>query len=98
MENLEVRVQEIDSRSKSNTKRLDNMEIRLAEQEKLVTSVSLLTNEMTHVKSDVSEMKADVKTLVNKSGKTWDSLKEKILWLVVGGLIAFAFTKIGLPL
>ena len=98
MEDLAIKVAEIDQRSKSNTHRIDKIEQRLDETDKLVTSVQLLAQRMGTVEGDVSEIKTTVKELADKPGKRWESMVEKIIWLLVGGLIAFAAAKLGLPL
>jgi len=98
MEDFAVKVAEIDARSKSNTKRIDRMEERQDEADKLVTSVQLLAQRMGTVEGDVGEIKSTVKELAGKPAKRWDGLVEKIIWLLVGGLIAFAASHVGVPL
>ena len=61
MEEIAVKVAEIDQRSKSNTHRLDKVEERQDNLDKLVSSVSALANEQEHIKEDVTEIKTDVK-------------------------------------
>lgn len=55
MEDIAVKVVEIDQRSKSNTHRLDKVEERQDNLDKLVSSVSALANEQEHIKEDVTE-------------------------------------------
>ena len=50
MEDIAVKVAEIDQRSKSNTHRLDKVEERQDNLDKLVSSVSALANEQEHIK------------------------------------------------
>ena len=74
MEDIAVKVVEIDQRSKSNTHRLDKVEERQDNLDKLVSSVSALANEQEHIKEDVTEIKTDVKSLTERPGKRWDSI------------------------
>ena len=73
-------------------------EERQDEADKLVTSVQLLAQRMGTVEGDVGEIKTTVKELADKPGKRWDGLVEKLIWLLAGGVIAFAAAHIGLPL
>lgn len=98
----ERRLTEVDARSRSNTKRLDDMDKRQGEMEKrqdemdkLITSVSVLADREQRVESDVKEIKADVKTLASKPGKKWESMEEKILVTIVAGLVGFLLAQLG---
>lgn len=93
---LEHRLTEVEARSKSNTKRLDEVEKRQDDLEVLATSVSALAAREERVESDVKEIKADVKTLAAKPGKRWDGLVDKVVWAVLAAVIAFLLGRIGL--
>ena len=92
----EKRLTEVESRSKSNMKRLDDVEKRQDNLDKLVVSVEALAIKEQNVENDVKEIKTDVKTLTNKSGKRWDGLVDKIILIVATAIITFVLSKIGL--
>lgn len=92
----ERRLTEVEARSKSNTKRLDDLEERQDNLETLATSVSALAIREERMESDVKEIKADVKTLTEKPGKRWDTIVDKIIWAVLAALVAFMLGRIGL--
>lgn len=94
--NIEHRLTEVEERSKSNTHRLDEVERRQDNLDKLATSVSLLAEREERVESDVKEIKCDVKTLAEKPGKRYDSLVDKVVWAVLAAVIAFFLGRIGL--
>lgn len=94
--NIEHRLTEVEERSKSNTHRLDEVEKRQDNLDKLATSVSLLAEREERVETDVKEIKADVKTLAEKPGKRYDALVEKVAWAVIAAVIAFILGRIGL--
>lgn len=93
---IEHRLTEVEERSKSNTRRLDEVEKRQDNLEDLVSTVKVLADREERVETDVKEIKADVKTLADKPAKKWESLTEKVLSVVVGALIGFLLTQIGL--
>ena len=89
MEDIAVKVTEIDQRSKSNTHRLDKVEERQDNLDKLVSSVSALANEQEHIKEDVTEIKTDVKSLTERPEKRWDSIVGAIITGVVSFIVAW---------
>ena len=86
----------LDQRCKSNTHRLDEVEKRQDNLDKLAASVSLLAEREERVETDVKEIKTDVKALAEKPGKRWDAIVDKIIMLTLGAVMAYLFTKVGL--
>ena len=93
---IEHRLTEVEDRSKSNQHRLEDLEKRQDNLDKLVSTVEVLAVREKNVEDSVEEIKADVKTLTNKSGERWDSLVEKIIWTVVAAIVGFVLAQIGL--
>ena len=91
----EKRMTEIEARSKSNAHRLDAMEKRQDDQEKLINTVAVLASEQETVKSDVKEIKNDVKSLANKPGQRWEGIIDKAITSVIATLIGFILAKTG---
>ena len=83
MENIEKMVQEALDSTKSAHKRIDRMEKRQDNLEELTNAFSVLQNEQEHIKTDVGEIKDDVKQLVSKPAKRWDGLIDKAIAVVV---------------
>lgn len=93
---VEHRLTEVEERSKSNTHRLDEVEKRQGNLEDLVSTVKVLADREERMETDVKEIKADVKSLTDKPAKRWDDLVGKVISIVVGALIGFLLTQIGL--
>lgn len=92
----EKRLTETESRSKSNTKRLDEMEKRQDDLADLVSTVKVLADREARVEDDVSEIKNDVKEMKAQPGKRWNGLVDKAIMTLVGLLLGFIAAKIGL--
>ena len=92
----ERRLTEVEARSKSNMKRLDEVEKRQDDLETLASSVATLAAREERVESDVKEIKADVKSIAAKPGKRWDAIVDKVVWAVLAAVIAFMLGRIGL--
>lgn len=93
---IEHRLTEVEDRSKSNVKRLDALEKRQDNLDELVGTVKVLAVREEQVETDVKEIKSDVKSLTEKPAKRWDSLVEKVIAVIVGALLGFVFSQLGL--
>lgn len=87
-QDLSVKLAETESRAKSNTHRIEKLEQRQNDLDKLVTAVEVLAAREQSMESDVKEIKADVKTITQKPGKRWDSLVERVLYVIVGAAVS----------
>lgn len=93
--NVEHRLTEVESRSKSNSHRIEDIERRQNNLDDLVSTVKVLAVREENVENDVKEIKNDVKSLTSKPGKRWDSMVDKLIWAVAGAVLAFILAKIG---
>lgn len=92
----ERRLTEVEERSKSNSHRLNDLEKRQDNLDDLVSTVKVLAVREENVENDVKEIKNDVKILTSKPGKMMDDLTSKIITAVVGIIVGFIFSKIGM--
>lgn len=92
----EHRLTGVEARTKSNTHRLDEVEKRQDNLDKLTASVATISANQEHINGDVKEIKADVKALAEKPGKRWDSIVDKVIWAVLAAVIAFMLGRLGL--
>ena len=74
----------------------EGLEKRQDNFDKLVISVEKLALKEQNVENDVKEIKSDVKTLTNKSGKRWDGLVDKVILILATAVITFVLSRIGL--
>lgn len=96
MENIEKMVQEALDSTKSAHKRIDRMEKRQDNLDGLTKAFSVLQNEQEHIKTDVGEIKDDVKQLVSKPAKRYDAIIDKVVLSLVGAFVGFVLCKIGM--
>lgn len=90
------RLTRVEDRAKSNTHRIEDVEKRLDDNEKLVTSVALIAQKQETMESDVKDIKGTVQNLALKPAKRWESLVEKAIITVVTAVITFLLAKAGL--
>ena len=92
----ERRLTEVEERSKSNTHRIEDVERRQDNLDKLVTTVNVLATREENIENTVDEVRCDVKTLINKPAKRWDGLVDKIIMTIAAAIIGFILAKVGL--
>ena len=92
----EQRLTSVEGRAQSNTHRIDELEKRQDNLDELIGTVKVLAVREERVENDVKEIKSDVKSLTSKSGKMFDSLIEKLIWLVIAAIAGFFLAKVGL--
>lgn len=94
-DNLE-RLIETEQRSKSNTKRLDNLEPKVEDIHELTTSIKVLATEMKQMREDQVNMDMRIKTLEDKPNKKMDQIWSNIVSAITGGIIGFILIKLGI--
>ena len=93
-EELSVKLVEIEQRGKSNSHRLDKVEERQDNLDKLVSSGAVLATRQEAVEPDVKEIKSDVKALTEKPAKRWDGIVDKLIWLLISGAVGYLAAQI----
>lgn len=92
----EERLSKVEERSKSNSHRIDDLEKKQDKFDEIVTSINVLATKEQNVENDVKEIKSDVKSLTMKPIKRWEGIVDKILFTIVGIVLAYIFSKIGM--
>lgn len=87
---------ETESRSKSNTKRIDNLEKRVEDIHSLTLSVKEMATEVKIMRQDMNKMDNRVITLEQKPSKKLDQIWGYIVAAIIGGGISYIFLKLGL--
>lgn len=93
---LEVQVAEVEARCKSNGRRLDDVERKLEDNERMLSSIAVIAKRQDDMDGDIKEIKSDVKSLTSKPAKRWDSVVEKVMLTAAGAVVAYILAHIGL--
>ena len=94
-EELAVKLQETEDRSKSNAKRIDKLEKQNEALTKIATSVEVMATAQKDMKEDMAIMRADVDTLKAAPAKRWDKVTEYIILAVVGFVVGYFLQGFG---
>ena len=92
----EHRLTEVEERSKSNQRRIEDLEKRQDNLEDLTVAVNGLVIREENVETTVKEIKDDVKTLTSKPAKRWDGLVDKITLTAAAAIVGYILAKLGL--
>jgi chromosome segregation ATPase len=80
---VEHRLTEVEDRSKSNTRRLDEHDEKLKENRELIGAIKELAVETKYMREDLNETIDRLDKLESKEIDKWDKFK----WLIVAGLV-----------
>jgi len=102
-EEIAVKVAELDQRAKSNTRRVEKLELQTEAIQSLATSVEVMVKEQSHqteaierIEKSVEKLDGKVEVLEHKPAKRWESVIEKALLTAVGAVIAYILLQLGL--
>ena len=95
-EEMIEKIVEVEQRSKSNTKRIDSLE----KNTEALTDLVIVVKEM-NVKQDYTIKKVDkidsrVSKIEEQPAKRWNGIVEKALTIIVGAILGFIISRIGL--
>lgn len=100
---FEHRLTETEQRAKSNTRRVEKLELQTEAIQRLATSVEVMVKEQVHqteaierIETDVKKLDGKVEVLEHKPAKRWDSIVDKVIMTVVGAVVGYILVKIGL--
>ena len=80
--NFEGRLTKVETKVEELEKRQDNLD-------DLVITVKTLATREEKVEADVKEIKTDVKDIVSKPAKRWDTVIASIITAIVAGIIGY---------
>lgn len=100
---MESRMTALEQRCKSNSHRLEQVERQQEAIHSLAASLQVMASEQKHqtqaintVREDVSRLDGKVDALEMKPARRWEGLVEKLVWGVVGAVLAFLLARMGL--
>lgn len=86
------KLQEIDDRSKSNTKRLDTQEKKISDLEKTYSIMEKMDFRMGKVENAVERIDTKLENVDKSKGMKWDKLIDYLFYAI----LAYALIKLGL--
>lgn len=87
---------EIDSRSKSNTKRLDRLEELTETVHELAMTMKLMADKQERTAETVERLDTKLSAIEQEPAKRWKSIVDKVILTIVAALVGFALAQIGI--
>lgn len=94
-EDIEL-LKEIEQRSKSNTKRLDDHDKKIEDLSNVYIALTKTNDKVENIETDVKGIKSDIKEIKDKPGKRLEQIIGYILSALFCGLVGYVLAKIGL--
>lgn len=102
-EELAVKVAEMEHRARSNTRRIEKLELQTEAVQSMAESLAVFANEqknqtdsINRIEKNVEKLDGKVEALEKKPAKKWDKVVETIVTLLIGAIAALVFSQIGL--
>lgn len=83
-EDIVIHLTEVDTRSRSNTRRIEQLEKSTDVLNRLATSIEVMATKQEQMSDNIEKMDAKITVLEEKPVKRWDSLVTAIISSVVG--------------
>ena len=100
MENTELieRLVETEQRSKSNSKRIDEIEAEVKENRELTVAVKEIATEMKHMREEQNKMNERLKIIEEKPVKEYEETKSQVKKQVISFFVGIILTAIAFAL
>lgn len=85
----ERRLTEVEARSKSNTRRLDELQPLTEELHKMSKATVEIVNELKHTNKDVRDIKEKVDMLEEKPAKRWDTATTVLITVLITSIVNY---------
>lgn len=93
---MAVKLQEVESRSKSNMHRIDALEKNQDAINQLATSTAVMAQNISTMGDRIDSMSNDIKDLKEIPATRWKFVVEKAIYVLVAGIVGFALSKFGI--
>ena len=93
---LEHRLTEVEQRSRSNTRRLDELKETVDAINRVAVSVEKMALKQDIMNENLGRLTADVDTLKAEPGNRWKFVVEKAIYFVVAAVVGFILARVGL--
>ena len=100
---FEHRLTAAEHRGESNTRRVEKLELQTEAIQSLATSVEIMVKEQSHqteaidrIEKNVEKLDEKVEVLEHKPAKRWEGIVDKIIMMIVGGIVSYILVKLGL--
>lgn len=95
-EEMAVKLAGVDQRTRSNTRRIEDLEKDHEALNRLATAVEVMAAKQTTMSHSVDKLSEKVEALEQEPGKRWKFVVEKAIYIVVAAVVGFLLARVGL--
>ena len=95
-EELAVKLEAVDQRSKSNSHRIEDLERDHQALNRLATAVEVMATKQDSMGKSVDALTGKVEALEAEPGKRWKFVVEKAIYIVVAAVMGYVMARAGL--
>lgn len=95
-EDIVVKLEAVDQRTRSNTHRIDDLEKDHEALNRLATAVEVMATKQDSMGSSVDKLADKVAALEAEPGKRWKFVVEKAIYFIVAAVMGFILARVGL--
>ena len=92
----ERRLTETEERSKANEKNINELRGQIDAVNRLATAVEVMATKQDNLGESVDRLTGKVEALEAEPGKKWHFVVEKSIYFIVGAILAYIFSRVGL--
>lgn len=97
MEKDEIeKLEEVNQRSKSNTKRLDEHDTDIKELQNTYRTLEAMNYRMGNVEKNVQDINSKLEKVSEDKGKKWDKLIDYIFYFILASILGYIAVKLGI--
>lgn len=96
MNDIEVQVAHLEEREKSNTKRLDEHDIKIQKLEDTYILIQNVNYRIENVEENIEKINNKLDENSNEKGKKWDKFIDYVFYFVLCALLTYISTKLGI--
>ena len=95
-EEIAAAMASVESRCKSNTHRLDELEQRQNAMDERISTVKVLACRQETVEADVKEIKTDVKNLSARPQRRMEAVADKLIYGLLAAILSYLLAQTGI--
>lgn len=96
MNDVEVLVAHLEERAKSNTKRIDEHDVKIQKLEDTYSLIQNVNYRIENVEENIEKINNKLDENSNEKGKKWDKFIDYVFYFVLCALLTYISTKLGL--
>lgn len=96
MNDIEVQVAHLEEREKSNTKRIDEHDIKIQKLEDTYSLIQNVNYRIENVEENIEKINNKLDENSNEKGKKWDKFIDYVFYFVLCALLTYISTRLGL--